>query len=244
LGAEEKEANDMTSSLTELRPPPTLPPIPPRQASRRTSTTGYWVAALVAVLGITAAFLWGALGISNTQDRINSFDRLAIPGTVTVSVTDPGTLVVYHESQGEVARYADPTASGRPGTRWDPGTRTIVTVRYPADAPTWQQLGLSVTGPDGAAVPVATYRSSARYNLQPGRAGRAVATFAATAAGPYRMSAATATEAGAALAVGEDLAPSLVLTTLGAVVLGLVSLLTAVPLAVATYQARSRTLRI
>jgi hypothetical protein len=44
--------------------------------------------------------------------------------------------------------------------------------------------------------------------------------------------------------VGEDLAPSLVLTTLGAVVLGLVSLLTAVPLAVATYQARSRTLRI
>ena len=47
---------------------------------------------------------------------------------------------------------------------------------YPSDTPTWQQLGLSVTGPDGAAVPVATYRSSARYDLEPGRAGRAVAT--------------------------------------------------------------------
>jgi hypothetical protein len=241
LGAEEKEANDMTSSLTELRPPPTLPPIPPRQASRRTSTTGYWVAALVAVLGITAAFLWGALGISNTQDRIDSFDRLAIPGTVTVSVTDPGTLVVYHESQGEVARYADPTASGRPGTRWDPGTRTIVTVRYPADAPTWQQLGLSVTGPDGAAVPAAAYRSVARYDLVPGRAGRAVATLQATTAGPYRVSATGASEAGATLAVGDDIARSLVLPRLGAVILGLVTVLTALPLAVATYQARSPT---
>jgi hypothetical protein len=198
----------------------------------------------VAVLGITAAFLWGALGISNTQDRINSFDRLAIPGTVTVSVTDPGTMVVYHESAAEVAGYTDPTANARiASAQWDPATRTIVTVAIAGETPTWQQLGLSVTGPDGAAVPVATYRSSARYNLQPGRAGRAVATFPASPAGPYRVSATTATEAGATLAVGEDLAPSLVLTTLGAVVLGLVSLLTAVPLAVATYQARSRTLR-
>ena len=70
-----------------------------------------------------------------------------------------------------------------------------------------------------------------------------MATFQATAAGPYRVSAARATEAGATLAVGQDIAHSLVLTTLGATVLGLVTVLTAVPLAVATYRARSRTLR-
>jgi hypothetical protein len=233
----------MTSSLTELRPPPTLPPIPPRQASKRPSTAGYWVAAVVAVLGLTAAFLWGALGISNTQERINGFDRLAVPGTATVSVTEPGTMVIYHESAAEVARYADPTANGRPVTRWDPGTRTIVTVSYPSDAPTWQQVGLSVTGPGGTAVPVATYRSSARYDVEPGRAGRAVATFQAATAGPYRVSAARASEVGATLAVGGDIARSLVLTTQGAVVLGLVTVLVAVPLAVATYRARSRTLR-
>ena len=120
----------MTSSLTELRPPPpTLPPIPPRQARKRPSTAGYWVAAVVAVLGLTAASLWGAVGIPTTQNRINGFDRLAVPGATTVSVTEPGTMVVYHESAAEVARYAEPTASGRPVTRWDPGTRTIVTVR-------------------------------------------------------------------------------------------------------------------
>jgi hypothetical protein len=242
-GEEEKEAKNMTSSLTDLRPQPTRPPIPPLHARKRPSTVGYWVAAVVAALGLTAAFLWGAVGINNTQDRVDSFARLAIPGTTTVSVTDPGIMVVYHESAAEVGRYAKPTANGRMATRWDPGTRTIVTVRYPSDAPTWQQLGLSVTGPGGAAVPVATYRSSARYDQEPGRAGRAVATFEATTAGPYRVSAARATEAGATLAVGQDIARSLVLTRLGVVILGLVTVLTAVPLAIATYWARSQTLR-
>src|SRR5678816_2543981 len=114
----------MTSSLTDLRPPPTLPPIPPRQASKRPSTSGYWVAAVVAALGLTAAFLWGAVGIHTTQDRVDSFARLAIPGATTVSVSDPGTLVVYHESAAEVGRYVEPTANGRiAATRWDPGTR-------------------------------------------------------------------------------------------------------------------------
>jgi hypothetical protein len=229
-------------SLTELRPAPTPPPIPPLQARKRPSTAGYWVAAIVAVLGLTAALVWGAVGTSTTQDQVDGFDRLAVPGATTVTVTNPGTMVVYHESAAEVARYAEPTATGRSATRWDPGTRTTVTVRYPSDAPTWQQLGLSVTGPGGAAVPVATYRSSARYDLDPGRAGRAVATFEATTAGPYRVSAARATEAGATLAMGDDIARGVVLTRLGVVILGLVTMLVAVPLAVVTYQARSRTI--
>jgi hypothetical protein len=193
-----------------------------------------------------AAFLWGAVGISNTLDRVDGFDRLAVPGATTVSVTDPGTMVVYHESAGEVAGFAEPTANGRiAATQWDPGTRTIVTVPYIGVTPTWQQLGLQVTGPGGATVPVATYRSSAHYDLEPGRAGRAVATFEARTAGLYRVSAARAraTEAGATLAVGQDIARSVVLTRLGAVILGLVTVLTAVPLAVVTYRARSRTLR-
>ena len=233
----------MTSSLTELRPPPTRPPIPPLPATKRPSTAGYWVAAVVAVLGLTAAFLWGAVTTTTTQDRVDGFDRTAVPGQVTVSVTDPATILVYHESAGEVAGYALPTANARiAAAQWDPGTRTIVTVPYAGVTPTWQQLGLQVTGPGGAIVPVATYRSSARYNLEPGRAGRAVATFEATTAGPYRVSAARATEARATLAVSDDITPSLVLTRLGATILGLMTVLTAVPLAVATYQARSRTL--
>jgi hypothetical protein len=232
----------MTSSLTELRPTPTLPPIPPLQARQRPSTAGYWVAAVVAVLGLTAAFLWGAVGLHTTGDRVDGFDRLAVPGVTTVSVTDPGTMVVYHESAAEVAGAAEPTANGRiASAQWDPGTRTIVTVPYTGETPTWQQLGLQVTGPGGAAVPVATYPSSARYDLEPGRAGRAMATFEATTAGSYRVSAARATESGATLAVGGDIARGLVLTTLGATILGLATVITAVPLALATHRARSHT---
>jgi hypothetical protein len=198
----------------------------------------------VAVLGLTAAFLWGAVGISNTSDPVDGFDRLAVPGTTTLSVTDPGTMVAYHESQGEVAGTVDLAANGRiAATRWDPGTRTVVTVPSVGVTPTWQQLGLLVTGPGGAPVPVATYRSSASYNLEPGRAGRAVATFQASTVGPYRVSAAGPSEAGATLAVGQDIARSVVLTRLGAVILGLVTVLTAVPLAVVTYRTRSRTVR-
>ncbi|HSO51582.1 MAG TPA: hypothetical protein VL330_02330, partial [Actinomycetes bacterium] len=83
---------------------------------------------------------------------------------VTVPVTDPGTLVVYYENPAELARYADPTATGRNSTRWNPATDATIEVRYAATTPTWQQLRLTVTGPDGAAVPVSTYRSSARYD--------------------------------------------------------------------------------
>jgi hypothetical protein len=158
----------MTSSLTELQPSPTLPPLPSLQGRKRPSTAGYWVATVVAALGLMAAFLWGAVGIDNIQERVNGFARLAVPGATTVSVSNPGTIVVYHESAAEVARYAEPTANGRPATRWDAATRTIVTVPDTGDAPTWQQHGLQVTGPGGAAVPVAAYRSSARYDLQPG----------------------------------------------------------------------------
>jgi hypothetical protein len=49
----------MTSSLTELRPPPThLPPTAPTPTRKSASRAGYWAAAIVAVLGLTMAFVW------------------------------------------------------------------------------------------------------------------------------------------------------------------------------------------
>ena len=228
----------MTSSLTELRLPPLRPPIPPLQIGKQPSSVGYWAAGIVAVLGLTAALVWGAVGTISALDRVDSFDRTAVPGAITVTVTDPATMVVYYEGPAQLARYAEPTATGRPATRWRPASDATIEVRPAANAPTWQQLGLQVTGPDGAAVPVRTYRASARYQAAPGRLGRAVATFQATTVGRYRVSAARATEAGATLAVGGNFARTIVLTTLGAAVLGLLTVLAAVLLAVVTYRAR------
>jgi hypothetical protein len=53
------------------------------------------VAAILAVLGLTAAVVWGAVGTITTLDRVDDFDRVAVPGAMTVFVADPGTKVVY-----------------------------------------------------------------------------------------------------------------------------------------------------
>ncbi|HZA83959.1 MAG TPA: hypothetical protein VFC13_21225, partial [Actinomycetes bacterium] len=222
----------MTSSLTELRPPPTFPPAPPPTPTRPTrSTAWYWVAGILAVLGLTAAVAWGAVGTINTLDRVDDYDRVTVPGAMTVAVTDPGTVVVYYESPAEFARYADPTATGRTATRWNPATDATIVVPYIAGTPTWQQLRLTVTGPDGAAVPVSTYRSMARYDVDPGRLGRAVASFEASTVGQYRVSAARAVETGGTLAIGDDFPRSIVMAVVQAAILGLVAVLAAVLLA-------------
>jgi hypothetical protein len=233
----------MTSSLTELRPPPTLPTAPPARIRRQPSTIGYWVAAVVAVLGLTAALVWGAVGTGNALDRVDSFERAAVPGQATVPVTDPGTMVLYYEGPAVQARYADPTATGRPAIPYNPATDATIVVTYAATTPTWQQLGLTVTGPDGRLVPVSTNRSTARYDLSSGRIGRAVATFQAGTAGQYQVSATRAAEAGATLAAGDDFARDIATTSLGASSLGVVTLLAALLLAAATYRARSQTSR-
>jgi hypothetical protein len=194
----------------------------------------------VAVLGLTAAFVWGTIGTITALDRVDSYDRTAVPGQVTVSVTAPGDMVVYYESPADQARYADPAATGRPEIPHNPATEATTEVRHAAATPTWQQLGVTVIGPDGA-VPVRTYRSSARYDVTPGQLGRAVAKFHATTVGEYRVSAARAAEAGATLAVGDNLPRAITTATVGAAILGLVTVLAAVLLAVVPYRARSRT---
>jgi len=193
----------------------------------------------VAVLGLTAAFVWGAVGVITALDRVDGYDRVTIPGSVSVFVADPGTKVVYYEDPAELARYADPTATGRPATRWSPATDATIEVGDAASTPTWQQLGLQVTGPGGTVVPVRTDRSAARHDVDPGRLGRAVARFDAPTTGLYRVSAARATEAGATLAVGDNFAGTIAMTALGAASLGLVTVLAAVLVAVITYRARS-----
>jgi hypothetical protein len=231
----------MTSSLTDLRPPPTHPSPPPTRVRKRPSRGWYWAAGILAVLGLTAAFVWGALGTITALDRVDDFDRVTIPGAMTVLVADPGTKVIYYESPAAVARYADPTATGRTATRWNPATGATIEVGYAAGTPTWQQLGLQVTGPGGVVVPVRSYRSTARYDVHPGRIGRAVARFDAMTAGPYRVSAARATGTATTLSVGDDFARTIATTTLGAASLGLTTVLAAVLIAVVTSRARSRT---
>ena len=60
----------MSSSLTQLRSPPTRPPIASLHASKRPSTAGYWVAAVVAVLGLTRTAYKRGLGRLCRADQL------------------------------------------------------------------------------------------------------------------------------------------------------------------------------
>ena len=95
----------MTSSMTALRPPPTLQP-PPPTPTPTTSTGGCRRARIVVLLSLAAAFALAALGAVTAPDRP---DDLA--GTV------------------KVVRYAEPTATGRAATRWIPASDATITVQ-------------------------------------------------------------------------------------------------------------------
>ena len=95
----------MTSSLTALRTPPTLQPPPTPTGATRVR---YRLARVLVLLGLAAACALAALGAITAPDRTD----------------DLGATV-------KVVRYAEPTATGRIATRWNPATDATITVRVP-----------------------------------------------------------------------------------------------------------------
>jgi hypothetical protein len=103
--------------------------------------------------------------------------------------------------------------------------------------PSLNELGLRVSGPDGAILPTDPHGPDLRYDHDD-RVGTAVASFAVPAPGRYRVST-RATEPGARLAVGGDLGAAIMLTDLATVGLGLAAI-TGLAAVVALLLRRSR----
>lgn len=123
---------------------------------------------------------------------------------------------------GVATRVAEPT--------------TLVVYYEGQPVPDLGQLGLRVTGPGGAVVPVSAYRLDLRYDSPalPGTVGTAVATFDARRVGVYRVDSAFLPPAEARLAVGADIGRGFLQTLVGPLAVALVSVLAAVALAVLT----------
>jgi hypothetical protein len=95
----------------------------------------------------------------------------------------------------------DRTPVGSPAVVNVPAGRVVV-YHEGAPGPAFARLGLAVTGPDGAAVPVTPYPGTLQYDTEHGL-GTAVAVFDAPTAGTYQVASDGA--AGGLLAVGPDL---------------------------------------
>ena len=89
----------MSTSITTNNRPAPVPGAPPSTppAGRRVSAAGYWVGALVAVLSMLVAMIWGAFAFLGWQAHVEDFPRLNPPGTMTVSVSETETQYIYLE---------------------------------------------------------------------------------------------------------------------------------------------------
>jgi hypothetical protein len=58
---------------------------------------GFWLAAALAVTGLVVAGVWALLAFTAFNQHIDQFARTTAPGQTTVSISQPGTGIVYYE---------------------------------------------------------------------------------------------------------------------------------------------------
>jgi hypothetical protein len=154
---------------------PVPPAVRPAGTSPGPSRLGYWIGGGLAAAAFLGAAVWVVLAFFGFMNQVNGFQRMTVPGTATVQVTQAATRVLYFEGP----RTAAPV--GQLGIRvTGPGGNAVPVAAYRGD------LRYDVPG-------------------ESGQVGKAIASFHAAAAGDYRISADTATTGTAGtLAVGDD----------------------------------------
>jgi hypothetical protein len=84
---------------TRILTQPTSGSSPPATASGRGL---YWLAAIIAVLGVIGGTAFGLTSYRDAQRHLDTFDRVSIPGTLTVDISTPTDRVVYVEHADNV----------------------------------------------------------------------------------------------------------------------------------------------
>lgn len=79
---------------TTITPTPTPSTLPPRAGA---SSTRYWPGLLIAVIGMVAGVAIGINSYQDSQQQIDTFARMSIPGEVTVQIDQPDQQVIYYE---------------------------------------------------------------------------------------------------------------------------------------------------
>jgi hypothetical protein len=142
---------------------PSYAPPPPREvvANRIVRLSGWWFAAAgaIALVGIGIGIAVALTTFLDWMDRVDAFDRTAVPGSLSVEITDPGGYSIYHESDD-----------------------------YGRDPVFLPEPEVEVVDPSGAEVPLDRYTASVTYSTG-SHDGRGLFTFDADETGVYEVTA-------------------------------------------------------
>jgi hypothetical protein len=72
------------------------------QPRPRITPSGWWfaVAGLAALVGLVVGVVVIVRGVTRYADRVEDFERAAMPTTLEVEISEPGGYSIYHESDG------------------------------------------------------------------------------------------------------------------------------------------------
>jgi hypothetical protein len=178
------------------------------------SRAGYVLAAICLLTGVGIAgwFVWTGIGALQA-----AMTRCVVPGNIDLTLDDPGTYTIFHETESVVdgKLYTTPSIGG---------------------------LRITVVGADGKMIAVSTPNFSAHYAVG-GHTGDAVLVFSIAAQGRYRLSATYPSgqaEPKTVLAVGRGFVGALLRMIFGALAAAFVGFAAALTLALTTYFRRRR----
>ena len=75
----------------------------PEGDRRRPSTTGYWLAVVIPVVGLLAGAGWGITAYLGMQRQIDDFVRVGVPGQAVLPIQEAGERVLYYEGSESIS---------------------------------------------------------------------------------------------------------------------------------------------